>query len=108
MGYEQLLNFTVGQRQLYLYRSMIIGCTNSLHKPSSQTEIFTANPELAFIVDEHVGTVVKKLKGEPVPDHRHEEQEGPRCPHCNAPVDPLCRTGGGFRCLSCGKLIQNT
>jgi hypothetical protein len=61
--HDELLNFTIGKRQLYLYRSVIIGCTNGLNKPSDQTELFTADADQYFIVDEPLGDVLKKLKG---------------------------------------------
>jgi cysteine synthase len=63
MGHDDLLSFTIGCRRLYLYRGVIIGCTNALQKPSDQTEIFTADPNQSFIVDEPLDDVVKKLEG---------------------------------------------
>jgi len=63
MGHDELLNFTLGRRRLYLYRGAIIGCTNGLQKPCDQTEIFTGDPNQSFIVDEPLGDVVKKLEG---------------------------------------------
>ena len=63
MGHDDLLSFTIGRRRLYLYRGVIIGYTNALQKPSDQTEIFTADPNQSFIVDEPLDDVVKKLEG---------------------------------------------
>jgi len=63
-GHDELLNFTFGRLRLYLSRGAIIGCANGLQKPRDQTEIFTADSNQSFIVDEPIDDVVKKLKGE--------------------------------------------